>query len=86
MTFQEVAVCFCKTEWTSFEDRTKNLYREVLQDIHRTLTQLGHIILNPKTFIRMREKEEQRERGLQGNKKCENGSHPGMTKAAHIGS
>ncbi|XP_075444390.1 uncharacterized protein LOC142487993 isoform X17 [Ascaphus truei] len=77
MTFQEVAVCFCQTEWTSFEDRTKNLYREVLQDIHRTLTQLGHIILNPKTFIRMREKEEQRERGLQGNKKCENGSHPG---------
>ncbi|XP_075444395.1 uncharacterized protein LOC142487994 isoform X2 [Ascaphus truei] len=76
MTFQEVAVCFCQTEWTSFEDRTKNLYREVLQDIHRTLTQLGHIILNPKTFIRMREKEEQRERGLQGNKKCENGSHP----------
>ncbi|MEE6527496.1 hypothetical protein FKM82_028900 [Ascaphus truei] len=48
----------------------------------------GHIILNPKTFIRMREKEEQRERGLQGNKKCENGSHPEknlpLTKAAHI--
>ncbi|XP_053322586.1 uncharacterized protein LOC128496810 [Spea bombifrons] len=57
VTFQEVAVCICEKRWKSLELKTKNLYTDILQDIHQTLTQLGHIILNPKTFIRVQDRD-----------------------------
>ncbi|KAM4705240.1 zinc finger protein 560-like [Rhinophrynus dorsalis] len=80
MAFREVVVCFCQKEWSSFEEKTKDLYSSVLQDVHRTLTQLGHFILNPHTFIRVQEREEKRELYALVKRSQENGSCPASEK------
>ncbi|KAM4650942.1 zinc finger protein 90-like [Discoglossus pictus] len=53
VTFNDVAVYFCEEDWDCLEEWQKELYRNVMQEIHGVLTAMGYTISNPDVLIRI---------------------------------
>ncbi|XP_069461457.1 zinc finger protein 420-like isoform X2 [Ambystoma mexicanum] len=54
VTFHDVAVYFMEEEWGRLEERQKQRYREVMEEIHEALFSLGYSIINPDVLIRIK--------------------------------
>ncbi|KAM8953509.1 zinc finger protein 783-like [Pelodytes ibericus] len=55
VTFHDVAACFSTEEWGLLEDWQKELYRNVMREIHAALLAMGYTILNPEQLLRVQE-------------------------------
>ncbi|XP_029463000.1 zinc finger protein 34-like isoform X2 [Rhinatrema bivittatum] len=58
VTFNDVAMCFSEEEWRGLDDWQKELYRNVMREIHHVLISLGHIIVNSEILFRFRRDED----------------------------
>nr|XP_033800938.1 zinc finger protein 2 homolog isoform X2 [Geotrypetes seraphini] len=82
VTFHDVAVYFSEEEWQLLEEWQKELYRNVMKEIHGALISLGYTILNSEVYFRIREesgmcfKADDSERS-KGIKECTT-SYPGV--------
>nr|XP_033816416.1 zinc finger protein 398-like isoform X1 [Geotrypetes seraphini] len=56
--FHDVAVYFSSEEWEILTDWQKELYKNVMREIHGTLVALGYTIVNRSTLLRVKEKTE----------------------------
>ncbi|XP_069499006.1 zinc finger protein 583-like isoform X2 [Ambystoma mexicanum] len=56
-TLQDVSAYFSEEEWTLLQDWQKDLYRNVMKEIHLALTSLGPLIATTVCSLRAREKE-----------------------------
>ncbi|XP_075045965.1 uncharacterized protein LOC142106834 [Mixophyes fleayi] len=57
VTFNDVAVYFSEDDWTCLEEWQKELYRNVMQEIHGVLTAMGYSISNPDVLVRIQNLE-----------------------------
>ncbi|XP_044144863.1 zinc finger protein 664-like isoform X4 [Bufo gargarizans] len=55
LTFHDVSACFSAEEWGVLEDWQKELYKNVMREIHTTLLSMGYTILNPEQLLRVDE-------------------------------
>ncbi|XP_075057155.1 zinc finger protein 777-like [Mixophyes fleayi] len=55
VTFHDVAACFSNEEWGVLEDWQKELYKNVMREIHAALLAMGYTILNPEQLLRVEE-------------------------------
>ncbi|XP_029462992.1 oocyte zinc finger protein XlCOF6-like [Rhinatrema bivittatum] len=55
VTFHDVAVYFSEDEWRLLEECQKELYRNVMKEIHGALISLGYTIINSEIYFRIRE-------------------------------
>ncbi|XP_075461251.1 uncharacterized protein LOC142497399 [Ascaphus truei] len=53
ITFNDVAAYFSQEEWDRLEERQKDLYQDVMKDIHTNLISLGYAIVNPDILLRI---------------------------------
>ncbi|XP_029440805.1 zinc finger protein 135-like isoform X2 [Rhinatrema bivittatum] len=53
VAFHDVAACFSEEEWEMLEAWQRELYREVMQEIHAALLSLGHTIANPSILLKI---------------------------------
>ncbi|XP_063799052.1 zinc finger protein OZF-like [Pseudophryne corroboree] len=60
VTFNDVAVYFSEEDWMCLEEWQKELYRNVMQEIHGVLTAMGYSINNPDVLIRIQNQETSR--------------------------
>uniref|UniRef100_A0A8C5MI91 KRAB domain-containing protein n=1 Tax=Leptobrachium leishanense TaxID=445787 RepID=A0A8C5MI91_9ANUR len=51
VTFHDVAACFSVEEWGSLEEWQKELYRNVMREIHTALRALGKRLCRDALFI-----------------------------------
>ncbi|XP_073529745.1 zinc finger protein 212-like isoform X1 [Phyllobates terribilis] len=58
VTFHDVSACFSAEEWGVLEDWQKELYKNVMREIHTTLLSMGYTILNPEQLLRVDEIKE----------------------------
>ncbi|XP_069093065.1 zinc finger protein 436-like isoform X1 [Pleurodeles waltl] len=58
VTFQDVAACFSEEEWKLLHEWQKELYKNVMNDIHQALVSLGPLIATSVFSLRAKEKEE----------------------------
>ncbi|CAJ0965972.1 unnamed protein product [Ranitomeya imitator] len=65
VTFHDVSACFSAEEWGVLEDWQKELYKNVMREIHTTLLSMGYTILNPEQLLRV---DEIKEAALAGDK------------------
>ncbi|XP_029463179.1 zinc finger protein 530-like [Rhinatrema bivittatum] len=68
VTFHDVAVYFSEEEWQLLEEWQKELYRNVMMEIHGALISLGYGILNPDVLFRFKKEEESYYRDQQKSK------------------
>ncbi|XP_053565385.1 zinc finger protein 300 isoform X2 [Bombina bombina] len=54
VTFHDVAACFSAEEWRQLEDWQKELYRNVMREIHSALQAMGFEIINPDVLFRVK--------------------------------
>ncbi|KAM4695487.1 zinc finger protein 10-like [Discoglossus pictus] len=54
VTFHDVAACFSAEEWGLLEDWQKELYRNVMREIHSALQAMGFEIINPDVLFRIK--------------------------------
>ncbi|XP_069056539.1 zinc finger protein 773-like isoform X1 [Pleurodeles waltl] len=57
VTFKDVAVCFSENEWSLLGEWEKQLYRNVMEEIHCALISLGYAIVNPEKVFRIKKVE-----------------------------
>ncbi|XP_029463187.1 zinc finger protein 211-like isoform X2 [Rhinatrema bivittatum] len=57
VTFHDVAVYFSEEEWQLLEEWQKELYRNVMKEIHAALISLGYRILNTEVLLRIKGEE-----------------------------
>ncbi|XP_053566937.1 uncharacterized protein LOC128656803 [Bombina bombina] len=62
VTFHDVAACFSSEEWRHLEDWQKELYRNVMREIHSALQAMGYTILNPEQLLRVQKNDDTSER------------------------
>ncbi|XP_075716914.1 zinc finger protein 783-like isoform X2 [Rhinoderma darwinii] len=55
VTFHDVSACFSAEEWGVLEDWQKELYKNVMREIHTALLSMGYTILNPEQLLRVDE-------------------------------
>ncbi|KAE8605854.1 hypothetical protein XENTR_v10015349 [Xenopus tropicalis] len=55
VTFHDVAACFSAKEWARLEDWQKELYRNVIREIHATLEAMGCTIANSDVLLKIKE-------------------------------
>ncbi|KAJ1130944.1 hypothetical protein NDU88_009288 [Pleurodeles waltl] len=55
VTFSDVVAYFSEKEWQLMGDWQKELYKNVMQDIHTALISLGYTIVNSDTLLRVKE-------------------------------
>ncbi|KAJ1159519.1 hypothetical protein NDU88_000026, partial [Pleurodeles waltl] len=55
--FQDVTACFSEVEWKLLHEWQKELYRNVMKDIHQALVALGPLIASSIFALRAEEKE-----------------------------
>ncbi|OCT56659.1 uncharacterized protein qrich1l2.L isoform X2 [Xenopus laevis] len=55
VAFHDVAACFSAKEWGLLEDWQKELYRNVIREIHATLKAMGCTIVNSDVLLRIKE-------------------------------
>lgn len=58
VTFHDVAAYLSEEEWTSLSERQKDLYKNVMVEIHNAMIFLGYQIINADTLIRVYKGEE----------------------------
>ncbi|KAM8953343.1 uncharacterized protein RCH25_044187 [Pelodytes ibericus] len=58
VTFHDVAACFPAEEWGLLEDWQKELYRNVMRQIHTALLAMGFEIINPDVLFRIKKVKE----------------------------
>ncbi|XP_069482343.1 zinc finger protein 813-like isoform X2 [Ambystoma mexicanum] len=58
VTFQDVAACFSEEEWKLLHEWQKELYRNVMKEIHQALISLGPLIASSVFSIKPNEKED----------------------------
>ncbi|XP_069494423.1 zinc finger protein 510-like isoform X2 [Ambystoma mexicanum] len=56
--FMDVAVYFSEEEWKLLRDWEKQLYTDVMRDIHSNLISLGYAIVNPEIVFRIKKAHE----------------------------
>ncbi|XP_069089618.1 zinc finger protein 37A-like isoform X2 [Pleurodeles waltl] len=59
VTFHDVAVYFSEEEWGHLQEWQKELYRNVVEEVHTALLSLGYTIANPDVLVHLRKEEEQ---------------------------
>ncbi|XP_075451394.1 zinc finger protein 212-like isoform X2 [Ascaphus truei] len=57
VTFHDVAACFSAQEWGQLEDWQKEVYGNVMREIHSALQAMGYTILNPEQLLRVQEEK-----------------------------
>ncbi|XP_078510907.1 uncharacterized protein LOC144770337 isoform X3 [Lissotriton helveticus] len=57
VTFKDVAVCFSENEWSLLGEWEKQLYKNVMEEIHGALISLGYAIVNPEIVFRIKDVE-----------------------------
>ncbi|XP_078527750.1 uncharacterized protein LOC144799973 isoform X2 [Lissotriton helveticus] len=55
VTFQDVAACFSQEEWKLLQEWQKDLYRNVMKEIHKALISLGPVIAASVFSVRAKE-------------------------------
>lgn len=60
VTFNDVAIYFSEEDWMCLEEWQKELYRNVMQEIHGVLTAMGYTISNPDVLVRIQNPEPSR--------------------------
>ncbi|XP_069460824.1 uncharacterized protein [Ambystoma mexicanum] len=58
VTFQDVAACFSEEEWKLLHEWQKELYRNVMKEIHQALISLGPVIAASVFSLKAKEKED----------------------------
>ncbi|XP_069098859.1 uncharacterized protein [Pleurodeles waltl] len=58
VTFHDVAAYLSEEEWTSLSERQKEIYKNVMVEIHNAMIFLGYQIINADTLIRVYKGEE----------------------------
>ncbi|XP_069093011.1 zinc finger protein 436-like isoform X2 [Pleurodeles waltl] len=58
VTFQDVAACFSEEEWKLLHEWQKELYRNVMKEIHQALISLGPLIATSVFSLKANEKED----------------------------
>ncbi|XP_068135929.1 uncharacterized protein [Hyperolius riggenbachi] len=58
VTFHDVAACFSAVEWNGLEDWQKELYKNVMREIHSALEAMGYKIVNTDLLLKVKEEEE----------------------------
>ncbi|NP_001089395.1 zinc finger protein 572 L homeolog [Xenopus laevis] len=58
VTFHDVAACFSAEDWRQLEDWQKELYKNVMREIHSALVAMGYTIQNPEQLLRVHELKE----------------------------
>ncbi|XP_069098980.1 zinc finger protein 34-like isoform X2 [Pleurodeles waltl] len=53
VTFHDVAAYFSEEEWKAMYQWQKELYKNVMKEVHQALFSLGHQIVNPNVFLRI---------------------------------
>ncbi|XP_018418746.1 PREDICTED: zinc finger protein 235-like [Nanorana parkeri] len=79
VTFHDVSACFSAEEWGALEDWQKELYKNVMREIHAALLSMGYTILNPEQLLRV---EEGQESSQAGEKVPEHKNHNVLTAGA----
>ncbi|XP_069091056.1 zinc finger protein 282-like isoform X2 [Pleurodeles waltl] len=64
VTFHDVAAYFTEENWNTLHRWQKELYRNVVKEIHQALISLGYQITNPDTMVRIYKQEEPHARDL----------------------
>ncbi|XP_030053509.1 uncharacterized protein LOC115466437 [Microcaecilia unicolor] len=54
VTFSDVAACVSEEEWEILDDWERDLYRNVMREIHMVLISLGYTIVNPNVLLRIK--------------------------------
>ncbi|XP_069507824.1 RB-associated KRAB zinc finger protein-like isoform X2 [Ambystoma mexicanum] len=57
-SFRDAAACFSDEEWNLLRDWQKDLYRNVMKEIHQALISLGPLIATTVSSLRAKEKQE----------------------------
>ncbi|XP_078504944.1 uncharacterized protein LOC144763331 isoform X2 [Lissotriton helveticus] len=57
ITFRDVAAYFTEEDWKTLQRWQKELYRNVVKEIHQALISLGYLITNPDTVVRIYKEE-----------------------------
>ncbi|XP_069056567.1 zinc finger protein 354C-like isoform X2 [Pleurodeles waltl] len=57
VTFHDVAVYFSEDEWEGLEEWRKELYLNIMREIHCVLISMGYSIVNPDTLFRIKKEE-----------------------------
>ncbi|XP_056419652.1 uncharacterized protein LOC130361109 [Hyla sarda] len=58
VTFHDVAAYFSANEWRRLEDWQKELYRNVMREIHAALEGMGYKIMNGDVLLKIRDEQE----------------------------
>ncbi|XP_078511905.1 uncharacterized protein LOC144770942 isoform X1 [Lissotriton helveticus] len=58
VSFQEASACFSEEEWGLLREWQKELYMNVMKEIHQALISLGPLIVSTVSSLRAKEKEE----------------------------
>ncbi|XP_029440328.1 zinc finger protein 84-like [Rhinatrema bivittatum] len=58
VTFRDVAAYFSEQEWEVLEEWQKELYRNVMKEIHTALLSMGYAIVNPSVLVRIQKGQE----------------------------
>ncbi|XP_029440199.1 zinc finger protein 282-like isoform X2 [Rhinatrema bivittatum] len=58
VTFRDVAAYFWEVEWDILGERQKELYKNVIKEIHGVLLSRGHSILNPDVVFKIKKEDE----------------------------
>ncbi|XP_029440822.1 zinc finger protein 135-like isoform X2 [Rhinatrema bivittatum] len=77
VTFSDVAVYFSEKEWGLLDEWQKELYRNVMREIHGALLAMGIPVIHPDILIRVKEEREihcHRIKGPKGQDNAENSS------------
>nr|XP_033786115.1 zinc finger protein 501-like [Geotrypetes seraphini] len=61
VTFRDVVASFSEEEWKVLEDWQKELYGNVMKEIHGTLISLDFLSIKPDILLRIKEEEEEEE-------------------------
>ncbi|XP_053565394.1 uncharacterized protein LOC128655852 [Bombina bombina] len=57
VTFHDVAACFSAEEWRQLKDWQKELYRNVMREIHSALQAMGYSIVNSDVLLKIKDEE-----------------------------